>query len=264
MIKPVVFLFAFLAILFLPFRFDPLFIPCTSLAQSNEHPISYTHWEMVWEDNFDDSILNTTKWNVVDWAAEKNNELEYYTPNNISLSNGNLCIISKKMDYNGRAYTSGAVETKDKFYFLYGKVEIRAILPIGKGIFPAFWMLPQEDISLPEIDIMEMIGNEPSEIWMVYHWLENGFYQRSYTSHSGPNYSEGYHIFSIEWSPDKLVWLIDDIERFSTHHSPNQPMFLYMNTAIGGDWPGAPDETTFSPQALLVDYVRIYQRKESY
>ncbi len=179
---------------------------------------------------------------------------------NISLSNGALNVITKRMNYNGRLYTSGAIETKDKFYFLYGKVEVRAKLPSGKGIFPAFWMLPQSESFWPEIDIMEMLGDSPSEIWMVYHWMDSGIQEKVYTSHLGPNYSKDYHTFSIEWNPKEIVWFIDGIRRFSTNHSPDQPMFLYINTAVGGDWPGSPDQTTFLPQSLIVDYIRVYKK----
>lgn len=260
MIRPMFRLFSFLASLYLISGFNYQFYPSVSLAASNEMPNLYPHWKMIWEDNFDSSNLNTAKWNVVDWAADKNNELEYYTPNNVSLSNGELCIITKKMEYNGRSFTSGAIETKDKFHLLYGKVEIRAKLPSGKGLFPAFWMLSLDESSLPEIDIMEMIGDYPSEIWMVYHWLAGNTQERSYISYVGPDYSKDYHVFSIEWTPDAIVWLIDNVKVFSTNHSPNQPMFLYLNTAVGGDWPGSPDDTTVFPQSLLVDYVRIYKK----
>jgi beta-glucanase (GH16 family) len=246
---------------------EPIFLG--ELSSSADNPPPYTpltnknfntYWEMIWEDNFDSATLDNTKWNVMDWAAEKNNELEYYTPDNISLSNDALNVITKRMNYNGRLYTSGAIETKDKFYFLYGKVEVRAKLPSGKGIFPAFWMLPQSESFLPEIDIMEMLGDSPSEIWMVYHWMDSGIQEKVYTSHLGPNYSKDYHTFSIEWNPKEIVWFIDGIRRFSTNHSPDQPMFLYINTAVGGDWPGSPDQTTFLPQSLIVDYIRVYKK----
>ena len=280
-IKSAIFLFVFLASLCLSWESHSLCMPHTSLAASSRNllapagpPVLAAHnlsdpllstknpsasWKIIWEDNFDDPSLSTAKWNIIDWAAEKNNELEYYTPDNVSLTNGNLCIITEKKQYNGRSFTSGAIETKDKFHFLYGKAEIRAKLPKGKGIFPAFWMLAQNDSDLPEIDIMEMIGDYPSEIWMVYHWLDGDEQKRNYTSYTGPDFSEDYHIFSIEWSSDKMVWLIDNAEVFSTDHAPNQPMFLYINTAVGGVWPGSPDTKTIFPQSLLVDYVRIYK-----
>lgn len=157
---------------------------------------NYPNRKLIWHDEF--NCLDTTKWNREDWASDKNNELQYYSPTNISINNGFLHIISKKEKFKGREFTSGALTTKDKFEVLYGKVEIRAKLPAGQGIFPAFWMITDNEKSLPEIDTVEMLGQKPTEIWMVVHWYDNRLRSNS-TSFIGPNFSQSFHTFSIEW-----------------------------------------------------------------
>jgi beta-glucanase (GH16 family) len=220
-------------------------------------------WNLIWHDEFDTDKIDNSKWNIVDWAAEKNNELQYYTPSSVTISNGYLRIISQANHYKGRMYTSGAIETQDKFTFLYGKVEIRAKLPRGKGLFPAFWTLPaQRDTYLPEIDIMEMLGDKPQEIWVVYHWVDSqGNKRKLFSSSIGPDYSAAFHTYSMEWFPEQIRWYIDGVPIFLCETAPTQPLFLYMNTAIGGDWPGNPDDTTIFPQFLDIDYIRVYQKK---
>lgn len=221
-------------------------------------------WQLIWHEEFNESFLNQSKWSAEDWAAEKNNELQYYRPDNLMLENGLLKIVSLKENFGGRHYTSGAIHTKDKFSFLYGKVEMRAKLPRGQGIFPAFWMMPNKDqVWLPEIDILEMLGHKPEEIWMVLHWLnEEGRLTSVSDSFVGPDYSAGFHTFGIEWSEEKVAWFIDGVKRFETDtYVPKEEMYLYVNTAIGGNWPGSPDETTSFPQYFLVDYIRVFQKK---
>lgn len=219
-------------------------------------------WKLVWQDEFDYNCLDPSKWNAENWAAEKNNELQYYTPDNLDLKSGVLQIISKKEKYRGRDYTSGAIHSQGKFDFLYGKAEIRAKLPAGQGIFPAFWMMANnQDDWLPEIDIMEMLGHRPDEIWMVSHWLDqNGNLKSVSDFYKGEDFSKAFHTFSVEWTPDSITWFIDGVERFSTTSSiPNEKMYLYLNTAVGGNWPGSPDEATTFPVHYEVDYVRVYK-----
>ena len=222
-------------------------------------------WELIWLDEFESTCLDAGKWNVEDWAAEKNNELQYYSPSNIKVEDGLLKLISKNEKFKGKIYTSGAVQTQGKFNFLYGKAEMRAKLPAGQGIFPAFWMMPdKEDTWLPEIDILEMLGHLPNEIWMVTHWLDaTGTLKSDANNFKGPDFSKDFHTFSIEWTPDSIVWLIDGIERFrSSEFIPSENMYLYLNTAIGGNWPGSPDNSTVFPVYYEIDYVRVFKRKK--
>ncbi|KAB2336726.1 glycoside hydrolase family 16 protein [Cytobacillus depressus] len=222
-------------------------------------------WYLVWEDNFDGKRLDLKKWNIEEWAAVKNNELQYYGSKNVDVEKGYLKIISKKENKGGRKYTSGAIHSKDKFSFLYGKVEMRAKLPGGQGIFPAFWMMTNKDhIWLPEIDIMEMLGQKPDEIWMVMHRLGEDKKLKSVSSvYKGIDYTKDFHVFGIEWTPNNITWFIDGIERFKIDQFiPQEEMYLYLNTAVGGNWPGSPDHTTPFPAIFQVDYVRVYQKTE--
>ncbi|GGM23583.1 hypothetical protein GCM10011351_06710 [Paraliobacillus quinghaiensis] len=223
-------------------------------------------WQLIWHDEFEGKLLDHSKWLTEDWAAEKNNELQYYSPENVKVENGFLKLISKKEKFKGRDYTSAAVHTKDKFDFLYGKVEMRAKLPDGQGIFPAFWMLTnKENIWLPEIDIMEMLGHRPQEVWMVLHWLEkDGTLKKDAGSYKGEDFSKGFHIFSVEWTPDSITWFIDDKKRFKTNaYIPSERMYLYLNTAVGGNWPGSPDHKTVFPKNFEIDYVRVFKQKSN-
>jgi len=230
---------------------------------SNIKNLTQDEWILVWQDEFESNYLDTDNWNIENWAAEKNNELQYYSPNNVKVEDGLLKLISKNEKFKGKDYTSGAVYTKGKISFLYGKVEMRAKLPAGQGIFPAFWMMPdEEDTWLPEIDIMEMLGHAPNEIWMVSHWLDKkGTLKSDFNTYNGPDFSESFHTFSIEWTPDSITWFIDDIERFqSSRFIPSEKMYLYINTAIGGNWPKAPDHSTIFPITYEVEYIRVFKK----
>lgn len=229
---------------------------------SKDNPVADNNWRIIWRDEFEGNCLDPEKWNSEDWAAEKNNELQYYTPSNVVVEDGLLKLISKKERYKGREYTSGAVHTRATFDLLYGKVEMKAKLPKGQGVFPAFWMLTdKKNTFLPEIDIFEVLGHQPNEVWMVLHALDhNGILTSDAHSFSGPDFSEDFHIFSIEWTPKSVVWYIDHLEQFRTHRDiPTEPMYLYVNTAIGGDWPKPPDHTTVFPVRYEIDYIRVFK-----
>lgn len=222
-------------------------------------------WKLIWADEFDDVSATLEKWGIEDLVAEQNNELQFYSTNNVKITNGLLTLISKKESAFGKNFTSGAVHTKNTFNFLYGKVEMRAKLPSGQGIFPAFWMMTnKENTWLPEIDILEMLGHKPNEIWMVLHTLdENNVKKTMSQSYVGENYSNTFHIFSLEWTPTRLTWLIDGEIRYEINeHIPHKEMYLYINTAIGGNWPGSPDHTTQFPTLFEIDYVRVYEKDE--
>ena len=220
-------------------------------------------WKLIWADEFDDIAVTLEKWTIEDLVANQNNELQYYSTNNVKVGTGLLTLIAKEESTHGRNFTSGAVHTKNTFNFLYGKVEMKAKLPSGQGIFPAFWMMTnKENTWLPEIDILEMLGNKPNEIWMVLHGLdENNMKKNVSQSYMGEDYSNTFHTFGLEWTPTQLTWLIDGEIRFETsEYIPHEEMYLYINTAIGGDWPGSPDNTTQFPTLFEIDYVRVYQK----
>lgn len=218
-------------------------------------------WHLLWSDEFDGPAVDGTKWRIEDAALVKNNELQYYASDEVYIENGILVLRSRKRAMGGREYTSGLVETRGKFAIAYGRIEIRAKLPRTQGLWPAHWMLPDDGSWPPEIDIMECVGSQPNVITMSLHtgsWPD--LYSQS-EDFMGPDYSADFHKFALEWEPKEMRWLIDGVKRFSTANTiPRTPMFLILNTAVGGDMPGEPDETTVFPQFHLIDYVRVYCR----
>lgn len=235
---------------------------------------------LVWSDEFNGSSLNTLDWNYETggngWG---NNELENYTSGttNAYLQNGNLVIEAKKEKLGSNSYTSARLTTNGKQSFTYGRVDIRARIPSGKGIWPALWMLGSNisTVSWPacgEIDIMENIGETtPSKTYGTAHW---GVSSTSHLS-GGGNFSLGsgllsdsFHIYSIDWSADKIQWLIDGSKFYEITNQQitggnfpfNKSFFFIMNVAVGGNWPGNPDGTTVFPQKMYVDYIRMYQK----
>jgi len=227
--------------------------------------------KLIFDDEFHGSSIDQTKWNVRDKASSSNHELEYYALDDVSVSGGALVLKSEKRSYGGREYTSGEVDTFGKFSFTYGKVEIRAKVPqSGQGIWTTLWLMGNNRYSWPgpgsnEIDILEQI-NQPNIARMFAHYgpkpgvdLINHYACSPYI---GPDYSANYHIFSLEWAPGgNLTWYIDGEQR--CHQTIpgyfDTPMYLILNTAVGGSWPGNPDASTPFPQYFSIDYVRVYQ-----
>ncbi|MEF7562363.1 glycoside hydrolase family 16 protein [Bacillus infantis] len=219
-------------------------------------------WHLVWNDEFH-SEKSLIKWNPQNWPSKKNGEWQYYLPENIDVQDGSLVISSRKESFKGRSYTSGAVTTEDKFEFTYGKIEIRAKLPKGQGVFPALWLVNSEEYWLPEINIVESIGQDPNELYFVVHWRdEKGEQKRDYKKLTGEtDFAEDFHLYGLIWEPGRIVWTLDGKNIFETKkYSPDIPLFMYLNTAIGGTWPGPPDPRDSFPKELLIDYVRVYQQ----
>ena len=234
--------------------------------------INVDYANLVWSNEFNDGPLNSAIWNYELGAGGwGNNELENYTNsiNNVHIDSGYLHITA--LNPSAGAYTSGRITTQGKKEFTYGRVEIRAKLPEGRGVWPALWMLGGNisSVSWPkcgEIDIMELIGNTPSIIYGTAHWNNNGHVSRgnSFTL-SGGKFSSGFHVFSLRWTPNRLIWLVDNQQYSNLSRSEisafpfDLPQFFIFNVAVGGTWPGAPDLTTVFPQNMIVDYIRVYQ-----
>lgn len=238
------------------FFFLPFFL-VTTLSFAGE-----PKWHRIWSDEFDGPAVDTSKWRVEDAALVKNNERQYYAPDDVYIENGNLVLRSQKRAMGDREYTSGLVESKGKFSFLYGRVDIRAKLPRGQGLWPAHWMLPADGAWPPEIDIMEIVGSQPEALVMSLH---NGAWpdldSQSFDT-LGPDLSADFHVFTLEWEPGSIRWLLDGAQQFAvTRGVPSIPFYLILNTAVGGSMPGDPDETTVFPQYHIIDYVRVSARK---
>ncbi len=232
-------------------------------------------WDVIWNDEFDSGPIDYSKWNVADIHYNKNNELQYYAPDDVYIDNGKLVLRSQARSYWGYDdqgawrhfdYTSGLVDTWGKLPSVYGRIEIRAKLPGTKSLWPAHWMLAQSGGWPPEIDIMELTGEVPWRVVMSMHWgpVPPGQYpwdigQTANTQHWGPDYTQDFHTFALEWWPGLVLWYVDDAVRFSVTRSqvPAEPMYLILNTAVGGDWPGWPDGSTIFPQYHEIDYVRV-------
>ncbi|WP_226536324.1 glycoside hydrolase family 16 protein [Fictibacillus halophilus] len=224
------------------------------------------HWRLIWSDEFNNES-SFDDWNLQDWPSDKNGEWQYYTPENVKIDAGKLVIESKRERFKRRVYTSGALTTENRFEFTYGKIEIRAKLPKGNGIFPAFWLVNSMDGNwLPEIDIMENLGDSPNELYFVVHWQDStGKRMRDFMHYTSDvmDFSEDFHLYSLIWERDKIIWLIDGQALFETKQfSPSNPLFIYLNTAIGGNWPGPPSTTDQYPKKMLIDYVRVYQKND--
>jgi beta-glucanase (GH16 family) len=241
-------------------------------------PTSYAGMNLVWQDEF-----NGTSLNAADWSSEiggngwGNSELEYYRANNTTFQDGCLIITAKKENFEGSDYTSSRIITKNKKVFQYGRVDIRAVLPKGQGIWPALWMLGNNIDSAPwpacgEIDIMEMIGGSGREntIHGTAHWDNDGAGHAQYgnpkTLPSG-TYADKFHVFSIVWNSTSIKWYMDDVKYNEIDITPDKlsefknEYFFVFNVAVGGNWPGNPDGSTTFPQHMIVDYIRVFQNQ---
>ncbi|MBQ8592254.1 MAG: carbohydrate binding domain-containing protein [Lachnospiraceae bacterium] len=245
-------------------------------------------YNLVWEDNFDGDTLNLADWNYEyhepGWV---NNELQEYVDSseNIYVKDGKLVIQAlKALDEEGNVYyTSGRVNTQNKHDYKYGRFEAKAKVPSGKGFLPAFWMMPTDENlygqwpKCGEIDIMEVLGDNTDETHGTLHFGEpHTQSQGSYVLEDGDFASE-YHVFACEWEPGEIRFYVDGIlyhtenDWFTkktgygevTYPAPyDQPFYMILNLAVGGNWPGNPDESTeFGENATLcVDYVKVYQK----
>jgi beta-glucanase (GH16 family) len=247
-----------------------------------------TTWKLVWQDEFNEkngSPVNAKKWtHEVGGAGWGNHELEYYTNRieNSYQADGMLVIKAIKESFSGtdrvaREYTSARLTTRKNFTVTYGRIEARIKVPRGQGIWPAFWMLGADIDSVRwprcgEIDIMENIGKEPSNIYGTLHGPgysgKDGPSSR-YSLADNKSFADAFHVFAVEWERDVIRFYCDNVlykTRTPKDLPPgtmwvyNQPFFILLNVAVGGDWPGSPDATTSFPQEMLVDYVRVYQR----
>jgi beta-glucanase (GH16 family) len=242
-------------------------------------PATYAGYQLAWSDEFDSSGINTNTWNFElgnnnGWG---NNELENYTGRieNAFASNGNLIIEARRESSTNSQYTSARMTTQGKKSFEFGRIDIRAKLPTGKGIWPALWMLGDNIGSLGwpacgEIDIMEVVGHEPNKSYGTLHFgsspATHASSGNSYLLPSG-TFDQQFHVFSLLWEQDSIKILVDDqviVSATSSTITPvypfNNNFFFIFNIAVGGNWPGSPDSSTLFPQRMFVDYVRVFKK----
>jgi len=252
---------------------DDVVIPTTGYTT----PDNYSGMTLVWKDEFNGTSLSTTDWTFETGTGTSgwgNNELEYYRSENTTVKDGYLIITAKKESFSGSNYTSSRIVTRDKQSFKYGRIDIRAVLPKGKGIWPALWMLGNNigDVGWPkcgEIDIMELVGGTGGDntVHSTMHWDNAGTHAQYGLSSTLPSgtYNDEFHVFSIVWTSSSIETYVDDKKYFTIDTTPaelsefQQKFFLIFNVAVGGNWPGSPDANTTFPQRMIVDYVRVFQ-----
>lgn len=238
-------------------------------------PLTYDNYTLVWNDEFDGKTIDKAYWNfdIGNNNGWGNHELEYYTERaqNAFKSQGHLVMEARSEKFADFGFTSAKMTTKDKKTFTYGRVDIRAKLPKGKGIWPALWMLGNniDQVSWPacgEIDIMELIGQQPSTVYGTMHWGATFANHQSYDTHtdlSSGTFGDAFHVYSLIWTAQSVDLRVDDVAYFNydiTSDMPfNQEFYLIFNIAVGGDWPGPPDASTVLPQRMVVDYIRVFQ-----
>jgi beta-glucanase (GH16 family) len=276
-----------------------------------------SEWKKVWADEFDGPDVDKAKWDfdvgngfynyeATQWIAGwGNGELQYYTrePDNASVKDGMLRVRALKESLHGCGYTSARLKTRKKdgtalFSQRYGRFEFRAKLPTGRGVWPALWMLPQEEkyggwAASGEIDVMEARGQEPNKVLGTLHygsrWPLNAESSKEYVLPNGGTIAD-FHVYALEWEPGEMRWSVDG-QTYSTQSfwwssskieggkgakpgregdlnpwpAPfDQPFYIVMNVAVGGKFLGNPDKTTAFPVEMLVDYVRVYEKVGGY
>ncbi|HEY3993382.1 MAG TPA: glycoside hydrolase family 16 protein [Ktedonobacteraceae bacterium] len=262
------------------------FQPQVSQATPNLLPVGQTgNWKMIFHDEFDGNSLDTSKWTTCyfnfkvgnNGCDHDQNERELYQPDNVSVSNGILTLSAEKKTVNAANgqtydYTSGMITTgptsgssnNTRFSFKYGYMEMRAKVPSGQGLWPAFWTLPTNLSWPPEIDVFEILGNAPNVINMHYHYPDgtDGGGDTG-TSWTGPDFSAGWHTYAVDWEPNAITWYVDGIKRRTytdASEITSKQMYLLANLAVGGDWPGDPDASTHFPALYQIDYIRVWQK----
>jgi len=243
-------------------------------------------WDLVWSDEFDvDGAPDPANWNYdIGGHGWGNAERQFYTDRteNARVEGGVLVIEAREEAWEGSDYTSARLVTRGTAAWTYGRIEARIKLPSGQGIWPAFWMLPTDSPygGWPvggEIDIMEYLGHDTDRVYGTLHYGGGSIGHRYTGTHfdlTEGGFDEGFHTFAIEWEPRRIRWFVDG-ELYQTqvnwtsaggpYPAPfDSPFHLLLNVAVGGRWPGYPDETTTFPQRMEVDYVRVYQDAEAY
>ncbi len=246
-------------------------------------------WRLVWSDEFngtDGELPDASKWKMeTGGGGWGNQELETYTDRaeNVQQRGGNLVITVKRESYTAadgiaREYTSARLKTQGLFERRYGRFEARIKIPRGQGMWPAFWLLGTDVKTAGwsecgEIDIMENIGREPSTVHGTIHgpgYSADAGITAPFSLRGGKRFADDFHVYAVEWEPKRIRFYVDK-HLYATRTPKSIPagkkwvfdhdFFMILNVAVGGSWPGTPDDTTKFPQEMVVDYVRVYEKK---
>ncbi|MGQ7844083.1 glycoside hydrolase family 16 protein [Granulosicoccus sp. 3-233] len=241
--------------------------------------IDLTQYDLVFADDFRGSRIDPVKWNTaLDWGPDLSihDQMQYYVDvlnepdfghDPFTLNGEELVITASqtpenlRADANEQSWLSGVLTTAEKFDFSYGYVEARIDLPDARGAWPSFWMLSSDFIGLkPEVYIMEQDGAYPNSVFFNYNYLEEQGTRRELVS---AELADGFHQYGLAWSPQELLFYVDRVPRYRIVGDAvaSQKMYLILNLAMGGVWPGAPDATSGSQVSMVVDYVRAFQLK---
>lgn len=240
-------------------------------------------YSLIWNDEFNEETINPENWTYetgdgTDFGLPKgwgNSELQIYTnseENSSIVEEGDVSALAITAMENGSdEYTSAKLTTQNLFSMRFGRIEVKAKMPEGQGIWPAIWMLGdnRDQVDWPgcgEIDIMEMLGNEPGTMYSTLHYTNSENRKgedQGMKQSSGANFNESYHIYSLEWTPESLSFAVDgehfhEVAIEDGMKEFQRSFYLILNVAVGGFWPGYPDETTTFPQTMYIDYVRAY------
>ncbi|MCF8295095.1 MAG: family 16 glycosylhydrolase [Bacteroidales bacterium] len=248
---------------------------------TQDDPDYVSHLELVWEDEFNQAQLNTNDWSYdVGMSGWGNQELQNYTSgDNLALVDGKLIITAVKLDENTQvgSYTSSRIKTYGKCEFLYGRIEFRAKLPSGRGVWPALWLLGSNFYSAGwpacgEIDVMEYVGYQPNTVFHTIHCPSGYGGSGSGGNLSLPTCEEEFHTYGIVWTDKKIDFYIDSPSNIVYTYKPatlnaetwpfDKPAFIIMNLAVGGTWGGSQGiDNAIFPQTLQVDYIKVYQEQ---
>ena len=217
-------------------------------------------WNLTFNDQFTGSRTTLGRWSTCyDWACTNagNNELEWYQKKNVTFSNDALRLTARAQGASGKPYTSGMIQSNHHYVFRYGFAEVRAKVPAGTGLWSAFWLLPSNKQWPPEIDVVEIYGSQPRVASMTLHDLN----QVTQQSFNGPNYSNGYHTFGVDWEPGSISWYIDGILRQRVIAAIDTPMYLLADLAVQGADPPTP--LTPFPSSMAIQWIRVWQHPNS-
>ena len=233
-------------------------------------------WQLVWSEEFAGTTLDATKWSVDTGDSFGTGQQDYDTarPQNITVSNGQLSLTAQSESYDGASYTSGRIETSNKFTQAYGRFEASIQIPQGQGMWPAFWLLGDDFATdgwpqCGEIDIMENRGADPTTVIGSLHGPGGNNVSVGYQQPGAASFSGGFHQYAVEWEPGVVRWYVDgqlyntvsadtlpDSEPWVFDH----PFFIVLDLAVGGQFGGNVNASTTFPQSMLVDYVHVYAR----
>jgi beta-glucanase (GH16 family) len=215
-------------------------------------------WVLKFADEFNGAALDYSKWSPHPPGKLLVGGSQTWVPDAISLSGGEAHLVARKTS---AGYTSGIMTTLGTFAQTFGRFEIRFRMPAGRGLESLFRLLPVPSGETPSIDVMNAIGSEPSTALFANRW-EEARIDRDYSgSYKVADLSAGMHIVSVEWDEEKIVWVVDGMERFQSFDGvPHQPMYLAVYLSVAGEKAGQPDPQTRFPAALDIDYIRVFAR----